>query len=225
MTAGQTAQFNAADYKPSYEEYIAKNGSAVSWTSSDPSVATVDANGRVTAKAAGETVITCKIGSGSATLKVKVTAASSVPSSSSSSSASECRHVNQETQTTPATCGKAGSTKVTCKDCGAVLQETTIPATGQHTWGEWQETPATCGAAGSKTRTCTVCNTTETQAIPATGQHQVDPATGICSVCGQQITQPPAPDPEPDPNPGGTEQGGTNPDGTGTTIPEGAPAG
>ena len=215
LTAGEAAQFNAKDYAPSYEEYIAKMGSTVAWTTSDPSVATVDANGRVTALKAGSATITCKIGSGSASMTVTVSAASS--SSSSSSSSSECTHpsdklVRGETITKP-TCTATGQAKVTCGVCGKQLPNESIPALG-HAWGAWTvKTAATC-VAGEQTRVCTVCGETETQSIPATGAHTwvdagdgvnhkcsvcgttaahtVDASTGKCTVCGAQVTTPPA---------------------------------
>ena len=187
LTAGEAAQFNAKDYAPSYEEYIAKMGSTVAWTTSDPSVATVDANGRVTALKAGSATITCKIGSGSASMTVKVTAASS------SSSSAACTHpadqLKKETITAP-TCTATGQAKVTCGVCGKQLPNESIPALG-HAWGEWKvTTAATCGAAGVQTRVCTRegCGATETAEIPATGAHTwVDAGDGAnhkCSVCG-----------------------------------------
>lgn len=53
-------------------------------------------------------------------------------------------------------------------ECGA-----TDPTwTAGHSWGEWTTTAeATCGKAGSKERTCSACNTTETEVIPATEDH------------------------------------------------------
>ena len=213
MKAGESAQFNAGDYAPDYYSYVEAMGSTVAWTSSDPSVATVNADGRVSALKEGKVTITCKIGNGSASLTVTV---AGTASSSSSSSSTACTHPDLEkTVTTPATCTASGQMSVKCKVCGATLPNEVIPALG-HTWGAWTVTqPATCGAAGSQTRTCSVCNATETAAIPATGAHTwvdagdganhkcsvcgtlaahtVDAATGKCTVCGAQVSAPPAP--------------------------------
>lgn len=213
MKVGESAQFNAGDYVPDYYSYVEAMGSTVAWTSSDPSVATVNADGRVSALKEGKVTITCKIGNGSASLTVTV---AGTASSSSSSSSTACTHPDLEkTVTTPATCTASGQMSVKCKVCGATLPNEVIPALG-HTWGAWNVTqPATCGAAGSQTRTCTVCNTPETAAIPATGAHTwadagdganhkcsvcgttqahtVDASTGKCTVCGAQVSAPPAP--------------------------------
>lgn len=213
MKAGESAQFNAGDYAPDYYSYVEAMGSTVAWTSSDPAVATVNADGRVSALKEGKVTITCKIGNGSASLTVTV---AGTASSSSSSSSTACTHPDLEkTVTTPATCTASGQMSVKCKVCGATLPNEVIPALG-HTWGAWSVTqPATCGAAGSQTRTCSVCNATETAAIPATGAHTwvdagdganhkcgvcgtlaahtVDAATGKCTVCGAQVSAPPAP--------------------------------
>ncbi len=55
-----------------------------------------------------------------------------------------CTHTNKVTNTTPATCTTAGSTVVTCKDCGAEISNQTIPATG-HSYSGGSCT--NCGAA------------------------------------------------------------------------------
>lgn len=213
MKAGESAQFNAGDYVPDYYSYVEAMGSTVAWTSSDPSVATVNADGRVSALKEGKVTITCKIGNGSASLTV------TVAGTASSSSSTACTHpadqLKKETTTQP-TCTQTGQVRVTCGVCGAPLPPEVIPALG-HTWGAWTVTqPATCGAAGKQTRTCTVCNdATEEAAIPATGAHTwadagdganhkcsvcgtlaahtVDAATGKCTVCGAQVSAPPAP--------------------------------
>lgn len=43
-----------------------------------------------------------------------------------------CPHTNQTTDTTPATCTEAGRTTVTCNDCGYLISEETIEATGHN---------------------------------------------------------------------------------------------
>ena len=94
-----------------------------------------------------------------------------------------CTHKNTTTNTTPATCGGAGSTVVTCTDCKATVSTTPIPATGAHTPGAPTTTPATCNKDGSTVIKCTVCSTTiSTTPVPATGVHTY--SNGTCTGCG-----------------------------------------
>lgn len=87
---------------------------------------------------------------------------------------------------TPATCGKNGSQPQICTTCSAT-QTATLPATGNHSWNSGVITTApTCTTTGVKTYTCTVCLTTRTETVTAKG-HTVNPSTGKCTVCGQQI--------------------------------------
>ena len=83
-----------------------------------------------------------------------------------------CTHTNTTTSTTDATCTVAGSTTVTCTDCGEVVSTTEIPAPG-HTMSA-----ATCVAPA----TCSVCGTTEGEAA---GHNFVE---GTCSACGTTET-------------------------------------
>ena len=84
---------------------------------------------------------------------------------------SSCAHANTTTTTEDATCNTAGSTTVTCSDCGVVVSTTSIPATNKHTAGA----AANCVTA----QTCTVCGTVLAE---ATGKHTYE--NGKCSVCG-----------------------------------------
>ena len=72
-----------------------------------------------------------------------------------------------------ATCGTAGKTEGKhCSVCNTVLvNQTEIPATGEHTPGEWEITKeATATELGTKVKRCTVCQAiVETETIPATG--------------------------------------------------------
>ena len=87
-----------------------------------------------------------------------------------------CEHANTTTTTVDATCVAAGSTTVTCDDCGEVISTTEIPATGSHSYTERVTTAATCGQAGLKTFTC-ACGDSYTEAIPATGNHTYNKKT------------------------------------------------
>lgn len=69
VTAGATAQLTAVVSDAGGTEI---EGAVVTWTSSDPSVATVDADGEVTAVANGTAVITAQSGEASATSTVTV---------------------------------------------------------------------------------------------------------------------------------------------------------
>ena len=105
------------------------------------------------------------------------------PDSSGGSTSAACTHKNTTTTTTQATCGKSGSTVVTCTSCGTVISNTSIPATGAHTPGTPARTEPTCGTAGSEVTSCTVCGTTiSNTSIPATGIHTY--SNGTCSSCG-----------------------------------------
>ena len=68
---GQTVQLNAAEYKPSAAEFLEKQGTTVTWTSSDTTIATVS-GGAVTGVKAGTVEITCTIGKISKKCKVTV---------------------------------------------------------------------------------------------------------------------------------------------------------
>lgn len=82
-----------------------------------------------------------------------------------------------KTTTTTAKATAATTTKDTTKATTTTSTTTTKGTTVTtqhtvHTWGAWVQTKAaTCGEAGEMTRTCSVCGATETQEIPATGEH------------------------------------------------------
>ena len=73
-----------------------------------------------------------------------------------------------------ATCAQEGYTgDIYCKDCGTKLSSGKTIAKTEHTWDAGKVTKAaTCTESGSKIYTCTSCNTTKTEEIPATGNHQ-----------------------------------------------------
>ena len=73
-----------------------------------------------------------------------------------------------------ATCIQEGYTGDTyCKDCGTKLSSGKTIAKTDHIWDSGKITKtATCKESGTKTYTCTSCNTTKTEEIPATGNHQ-----------------------------------------------------
>ena len=95
-------------------------------------------------------------------------------------------HPETETIITPATCTESGSEDEICKLCGETLEQTPIPATGNHTW-EWvTDTAPTCGADGVKHEECTVCHTKQNENTPisATGNHTWEWITDTEPTCG-----------------------------------------
>ncbi|MBR4308722.1 MAG: S8 family serine peptidase, partial [Oscillospiraceae bacterium] len=81
-----------------------------------------------------------------------------------------CSHSNTTTSTTPATCTTDGKTVVTCKDCGATVSTTVIPATGHNT--ATTTIDPTCTETGAVVEYCKTCDTTlNTTVIPATGHN------------------------------------------------------
>ena len=129
----------------------------VVWESSKDTVATVDSNGKVTAKAPGEAVITAKAGTQTATCTVKVEAAA-------------CTHPNKTTVPEKASdCTNKGWDEYQkCNDCGALFNMSgssiaEIPYRpldpNAHTFGSWiDEVPANCTNTGTKGyKDCTLC--------------------------------------------------------------------
>jgi len=108
-----------------------------------------------------------------------------------------CAHATTTTEHLDPTCGVAGYDRVVCTDeCGKVLSETVLPATGNHTEGAPVVVDPTCGEAGSSTVSCSVCGTliSETE-IPATGEHTPGAAptcqtAQTCTVCGEALAAP-----------------------------------
>ena len=84
-------------------------------------------------------------------------------------------HQNTEVRNVKeATCLEEGYTGDTyCKDCGTKLSSGKTVSKKDHTWDSGKILKAaTCKEAGIKTYTCTSCNTTRSEEIPATGNHQ-----------------------------------------------------
>ena len=91
------------------------------------------------------------------------------------------------------------------------------PAACEHVWGDWVvDKEADCVHAGSRTHTCGKCGTTETEEIPATGDHTpYYDQTGVCQVCGAHADWYVDPTTPPDTGGGSGEGGGTG-EGSGT---------
>ena len=87
----------------------------------------------------------------------------------------KCEHMNVEVKNSnKPSCTEEGYTGDTyCKGCGTKLSSGKTIAKTEHTWDSGKITKAaTCTESGTKTYTCTSCNTTKTEEIPATGNHQ-----------------------------------------------------
>ncbi|MGM9647737.1 MAG: endonuclease I family protein [Eubacteriales bacterium] len=94
-----------------------------------------------------------------------------------------CAHKNIEVKNaSAATCGKAGYTgDTTCKDCGKlIVAGSTLPATGNHTFGEW-----IIADDGSKSHTCTVCGKTEAEAAGGCIHSKTEIRGAIAATCGK----------------------------------------
>ena len=122
----------------------------VTWTSSNPSVATVNADGVITGIKYGTATITAKVGTYTAECRISVTEA-------------EHNYVGRVVK--EATCTEYGQIRYTCSNCGTYYT-TTISPLG-HEFGEWYtKSTATCNRAGVKARMCNRCTVEETQEIP-----------------------------------------------------------
>lgn len=93
-----------------------------------------------------------------------------------------CEHTNTSSSTTPATCINAGSTTVTCDDCGEVVHTDVIDATG-HVNTTTSTVDATCDADGSTTVTCNDCGKAVSTEILPKLEHSYE--NGTCTLCGK----------------------------------------
>ena len=93
-----------------------------------------------------------------------------------------------------ATCIKEGYTgDKYCKVCGELIEKGQKIGLQPHEYSDWRVTKeVNCGVDGERTRTCICCGATETEVIPATGEHtwsewqyNDDEHWHTCLVCGQ----------------------------------------
>ena len=124
----------------------------VTWESSNPAVATVDENGRVTTVGIGEAVITAKAGEKSATCKVTVNA---VPVSSISLDKTELELKIGENYTLVATVGPGNATDKTVTWSSSDTTIATVDASGKVTAVRAGRATITA-KAGDQTATCAV---------------------------------------------------------------------
>ncbi|MDE6650562.1 MAG: Ig-like domain-containing protein, partial [Muribaculaceae bacterium] len=136
----------------------------VAWTSSDESVAIVDANGKITAKAPGETTITATCGSVKSTCKVTVipTSVESVRLSNTSLSLTE-----GETATLTATVSPSDATDKTVTWTSSDTSVATVSADGKVTAVKTGTATVTASSFNGKTATCIVMVSADI--IPVTG--------------------------------------------------------
>ncbi|MBQ8433269.1 MAG: hypothetical protein IJX23_00475, partial [Clostridia bacterium] len=96
----------------------------------------------------------------------------------------QCQHENTTETTVDATCTVAGSTTVTCDDCGDTISTTEIPAGHKY---ESVVTDPTCEDDGYTTHTCSVCGDNYTDnPTDATG-HKDENDDKICDVCEAEV--------------------------------------
>ena len=151
----------------------------VTWTSSNPEVATVSEVGKVTAVAAGTATITAKAKEKTAVCVVTVEKTEVKP----------CGHEFDEgTISKVANCTEAGERRKTCKVCGETKTEV-IAASGHKMGTASVTTEATCTTAGVNTSKCTNvgCTHSTTEVIKASG-HKMGTASvtteATCTIAG-----------------------------------------
>ena len=126
----------------------------VTWSSNNETVATVDNNGKVTAKAAGEATITAKVGDKQATCNVKVTAAD-VAVESVTLNQSSLELVAGKEATLTATVKPDNATNRTVAWESNATNVATVDNNGKVT-AKAEGTAIITAKAGDKTATCTV---------------------------------------------------------------------
>lgn len=176
---GTTESLNAVIYPK------VKSGETLTYTSSDASIATVDANGNVTGVKEGRCYITATSQDGTyARCQIQV----------------GYKHEHEyEVIVTEPTCTENGYTTYTCKGCGDSYVSDETKALG-HDFEEWTVSKeATCTEAGERIRKCIRCDYTESEEIVATG-HDYEAVvtaptctengytTHTCKVCGYGFT-------------------------------------
>ena len=126
----------------------------VTWSSNNETVATVDNNGKVTAKAAGEAIITAKVGDKQATCNVKVTAAD-VAVESVTLNQSSLELIAGKEATLTATVKPDNATNRTVAWESNATNVATVDNNGKVT-AKAEGTAIITAKAGDKTATCTV---------------------------------------------------------------------
>ena len=126
----------------------------VAWESNATNVATVDNNGKVTAKAAGEAIITAKVGDKQATCNVKVTAAE-VAVESVTLDQSSLELIAGKEATLTATVKPDNATNRTVAWESNAISVATVDNNGKVT-AKAEGTAIITAKAGDKTATCTV---------------------------------------------------------------------
>ena len=136
----------------------------VTWSSSDASVATVDATGKVTAVKAGTATITAKAGDKSATCTVTVKA-KVIPVTSITLNKASLDLTEGETETLTATVGPDNATDKTVTWSTSDSSVATVDASGKVTAVK-AGTATITAKSGDKSATCTV--TVKARVIPVT---------------------------------------------------------
>ncbi len=78
----------------------------------------------------------------------------------------KCEHANTMPEHKDANCGEDGYDKVVCTVCGVAVENTPIPATGDHDYNEWSWLSIpTVNVDGVRQRTCKECGKTENDQV------------------------------------------------------------
>ena len=196
----------------------------LTYTSSNPSVATVSKDGKVTVKGVGKTTITVDAPAHGSYLAGKLTITINVayncgnnhqltwtttkePTCAPGEQTGTCKCGYTETKevpavkdheyawtTTKAPTCEAGEKTGKCK-CGATVTETLAPV-ADHTYGEWiTTTQPGCETAGTQSSTCSGCGDVKTQTLPAL-EHDFSGGDVCANGCGTTKPAPVEPDPE-----------------------------
>jgi len=161
-TQSYSVASDAAPFK--LDAQLLYDAGKMTYTSSNPSVATVSADGTVTIHGIGNATITVRTEKyyfyTEATMTVNI---------SVHSPCDEGRHAYGARQQTEAPSCKPGSEERTCSVCGYVQTQEIAPVV-EHTPGEWTVvTEPGCESSGLQVAYCTVCGMQLEQEIPAIG--------------------------------------------------------
>lgn len=144
---------------PDYKGSVATTNLELVWSSLDPSVATVDENGVVTA-----------VGEGTATIRANSVFNPWFEGTVEVVVETKCDHSwDKGTVAEESTCTEDGVKLFTCTKCQSVKKEA-IPMLG-HDYQEKVQVKLTCTQDGVSVFTCSRCGDSNTKTTPAVGQH------------------------------------------------------
>ncbi len=78
----------------------------------------------------------------------------------------QCEHTSTEPEHQDPTCGVDGFDRLVCSLCGQPVDETVLPATGEHQFSDWEwKGKPTVSVDGVRERTCSICGKVERQTV------------------------------------------------------------